>query len=80
MSFLYVNSILLSCIMGCLGNHAISYIQNAFLGHFLHLSDPIEQINTHNEMSDVFNVGRITPGILIYQMAFHLFLNSNQCS
>ena len=28
---------------------------------FLHLSGPIEQIYTHNEMSNVFNVGLITP-------------------
>ena len=48
-----------------------------FRTYFLHLSDPIEQIYTHNEMAYVFNVGRITTGILIYPMAFHLFLNFN---
>ena len=28
---------------------------------FLHLSGPIGQIYAHNEMSDVFNLGLITP-------------------
>ena len=50
--------------MSCHGNHGISYNQSAFIFEdniFLHLSGPIEQIYTHNEMSYVFNVGLITP-------------------
>ena len=50
--------------MGCHGNHEISYNQRAFIiedNILLHLSDPIEQIYTHNEMSFVFNAGLITP-------------------
>ena len=56
--------ILLSCIMGYHGNHEISYNENAFIFRtifFLHLSGPIEQISSHNEMFYVFNVGLITP-------------------
>ena len=50
--------ILLSRIMGCHGNHEISYNQRAFIFEdhiYLHLSGPIEQIYTHNEISYVFN-------------------------
>ena len=35
--------------------------EHLFLGHFLHLSGPIEQIYTHNEMFFEFNLGLITP-------------------
>ena len=37
---------------------SINFEDNIF---FLHLSGPIEQIYTHNEMSYVFNLGLITP-------------------
>ena len=40
--------------MGCHGNHEISCNQSEFIledNIVLHLSSPIEQINTHNEMS-----------------------------
>ena len=50
--------------MGCHGNHEISYIQSALFYEdniFLHLSGPIEQIYTRNEMSYVINVGLIIP-------------------
>ena len=50
--------------MGCHGNHEISYNQKAFIFRtifFLHLSGPIEQIYTHNEMTYEFNLGLITP-------------------
>ena len=50
--------------MGYHGNHEISYNQSAFIfkdNFFLHLSGPIEQIYTHDEMSYVFNVGLMTP-------------------
>ena len=55
---------LLSPIIGCHGNHEISYNQNASIfedNMFLHLSGPIEQIYTHNLMPFVFNLGLITP-------------------
>ena len=45
----------------------ISYNQRAFIFEdniFLHLLGPIEQIYTHNEMSNVFNLGLVTPCIL----------------
>ena len=51
-------------IMGCHGNHEISKTQITFIFEdtiFLHLSGPIGQIYAHNKMSDVFNLGLITP-------------------
>ena len=51
-------------IMGCHGNHEISKTQITFIFEdniFLHLSGPTGQINAHNKMSDVFNLGLITP-------------------
>ena len=50
--------------MGCHGNHLISYNQAHLFFmtiFFLHISGPIEQIETHNEISYVFSVGLITP-------------------
>ena len=50
--------------MGCNGNHEISKTQITFIFEdniFLHLSGTIGQINAHNKMSDVFNLGLITP-------------------
>ena len=49
--------------MGCHENHEISYNQRALIFEdniFLHLSSPIEKNYTHNEMSNVFNLGLIT--------------------
>ena len=48
---------------GCHGNHEISKTKITFIFEdniFLHLSGPIGQINSHNKMSDVFNLGLIT--------------------
>ena len=56
--------ILLSPIMGCHGNHEISYNHNEFIFEdyiCLHLRGRIEQIYTHNKMSYGFNVGLINP-------------------
>ena len=64
MSILYVYSHSLSRIIGCHGNHELSYNQRAFIFEdaiFLHLSGPIKQIYTSNEMTYVFNLGPITP-------------------
>ena len=50
--------------MGCHGNHEIAKTQRTFIIEvkiFLHLSGPIGQIYTYNEMSYVFNLGLITP-------------------
>ena len=52
-------------MMGCRGNHEISYNQRAFIFEdniFLHLGGPLEQIYTHNEMSNMYvsNLGLIT--------------------
>ena len=50
--------------MGCHGTHEISKAQITFIFEdniFLHLSGPIRQIYAHNKMSDVFNLGLITP-------------------
>ena len=50
--------------MGYHLNREMSYNQRAFIfedNSFLHLSGPIEQIYTHNEMSYVFSLGLITP-------------------
>ena len=50
--------------MGCHGNHEISKTQKTFIFEdniFIHLSGPIGQIYAHNKMSDVFNLGLITP-------------------
>ena len=55
---------LYSRIIGCHGNHEISKTQITFIFEdniFLHLSGPIGQIYAHNKMSDVFNLGLITP-------------------
>ena len=55
---------LYSGIMGCHGNHEISKKQITFIfedNTFLHLSGPIGPIYAHNKMSDVFNLGLITP-------------------
>ena len=62
--FLIYTRILLSRVMGCHGNHEISYNQNAFIFEdniFWHLSGPIEQFYTHNKMSYGFNLGLIAP-------------------
>ena len=51
-------------IIGCHGNHEISKTQITFIFEyniFLHLSGPIGQIYANNKMSDVFNLGLITP-------------------
>ena len=50
--------------MGYHGNHEISKTQMAFIFEdniFSHLCVPIGQIYAHNKMSDVFNLGLITP-------------------
>ena len=50
--------------MDCHGNHEILYNQRAFNFEdniFVHLSGPIEQICTCDEMPYVFNLGLITP-------------------
>ena len=65
--------------MDCHGNHVILYNQRAVIfednNYFLHLSGPIEQIYTHNEMSYVFNLGLITPlHTIVYQWFFPSFL------
>ena len=62
--FLYVHHILWSRKKGCNGNHENSCNTSAFIFEdniFLRLIGPIEQIYIHNEMSNVFNVGLITP-------------------
>ena len=62
--------------MGCHGNHEISKTQVTFIFEeniFLNLSGPIGQIYTHNKMSDVFNLGLITP-VAYYSLPM-LFLN-----
>ena len=68
---------LYSRIMGCHGNHEISKTKEHFFEEniFLHLSGPIGQIYTHNEMSYVFNLGVITPlHTIVYQCFFPSFL------
>ena len=64
-------------IMGCHGNHEISKTQITFIFEdniFLHLSGPIEQIYAHNKMSDVFNLGLITPlHTIVYPCFFPSF-------
>ena len=65
--------------MVCHGNHEISYNQRAFISKdifFLHLSCPIEQIYTHNEMSYVFNLGLITPLHTIVYPCFYLIFKN----
>ena len=50
--------------MGCHGNHEISKTQITFIFEdniFLHINGPIGQIYAHKKMSDVFNLGLITP-------------------
>ena len=63
--------------MGCYGNHEISYNQRAFIFEDnigLHISGPNELIYTHNEMSNAFNLGLITPCILKFTHGFLYFL------
>ena len=62
--FLRIPPIFTVSKMGCHGNHEISKTQITFIFEdniFLHLSGPIGQIYVHNKMSDVFNLGLITP-------------------
>ena len=66
----------LKLIMGCHGNHKISYNRESIYFEdniSLHLSGPNEQIYTH-EMSYVFNLGLITPLHTIVNPYFTSFL------
>ena len=44
---------------------------------FLHLSGPIEQTYTHNEMSYAFNLGLITPLHTIVNLILKKFINNH---
>ena len=65
--------------MGCHGNHEISKTQITFIFEdniFLHLSGPIGQTYAHNKMSDVFNLGLITPVAFFHHFKISLiFMN-----
>ena len=70
--------------MGCHGNHEISKTQIPFIFEdniFLHLSGPIGQIYAQNKMSDVFNLGLITP-VAYYSlpMLFSIILRFQESS
>ena len=76
-------SILLCRIMGCHGNHEISYNQNAIIFRtiiLLHLSGPIEQLYTHNKMSFELNLVSFTPLNTSLPNVFHSFLSFHQYS
>ena len=61
--FCTYTNIFKSRMMGCHGNHKVSYSQNAFIlgQYFFALSGPIEQIYIYDKISYVFNVGMLIP-------------------
>ena len=77
--FLYVYPHSLQSHYGLRENHGIIYNQRAFIFEdniFLHLSGPNEPIYTHNKMSFVFNLGRLTLlDTIVYPCFFSLIFN-----